>query len=94
MLKFDEICHIYNIEPSFVKEIYDLGLVDFVEEDDTLWLPSDMLSDFERILRLNNELGVNLEGIDIIIHLLKRIEDMEMEIKEMKRQLDFFTKDY
>ncbi len=94
MLKFDEICTIYDIEPSFVREIHDFGLIDFIEEDETLWLPSEMLDDFERILRLNSELGVNLEGIDIIMHLLERIENLENEITELKRQLKFFEGNY
>ena len=90
LLKFEEICNIYNIEPSFLKEIYNFEIITFIEEENTLWLEEDMIDKLEKVIRLHKELGVNLEGIDIIINLLEKIEKLEEELLEVKRKLAFF----
>ncbi|NOQ30717.1 MAG: MerR family transcriptional regulator [Helicobacteraceae bacterium] len=39
------------------------------------------------ILRLTRDLGVNLSGVDIVLRLKKKMEDMECEMNELKHEL-------
>jgi hypothetical protein len=48
------------------------------------------LSDLEKILRLNKELDINFEGIDAIFHLLKRVEELQEELKVAKVRLSLY----
>jgi len=47
------------------------------------------LPKLEQIVRLHQELNINSEGIDAIINLLKRIENMQNEIIELRNKLNF-----
>lgn len=44
-------------------------------------------------MRLYHELEVNIEGIDIIMNLLQRIEDLQAELDNAKSKLSLFEKD-
>ena len=49
------------------------------------------LEDIQRarlIRRLIEDLGVNLAGVEVIMHLTDRIRDLEVELAETRRDLD------
>jgi len=39
------------------------------------------------ILRLTRELGVNLAGVDVILRLKENVDNMEQDIKDLKKEL-------
>ncbi len=49
------------------------GLIEVFKENDTIYFHDDVMERLEIIKRLNYELGVNLECIDVILHMRKKI---------------------
>ncbi|MFT7364613.1 MAG: hypothetical protein ACI9UV_002823, partial [Algoriphagus sp.] len=49
--------------------------------------------DLEKVLRLHKELDVNLEGIDVILNLLGKVESLQMELNLAKQRLGNLTKE-
>lgn len=47
----------------------------------------DEMERCERVIRLYQELGVNKEGIEIILDLRQRIEELQKEVTRMKHLL-------
>jgi hypothetical protein len=42
------------------------------------------------MVRLHYDLGINLEGIETIFHLLERIESLQHEMLNLKKKISFY----
>src|ERR1700686_3748610 len=93
MIVIDEFCASHQLEISFIHALKEYGLIDITIVDQIQYIPNNDLSRLERILRLNRELDINLEGIDAISNLLKRIENMQNEITALRNRLSFYEEE-
>jgi len=85
-----EFCSSHNLEVSFIFTLQQYGLVEITTIEETTYLPVSQLPHAERMARLHNELGINMEGIDAIKHLLQRVEDMQDEIAMLRNRLSLY----
>lgn len=77
----------YNIEPEFLLELEESGIIFFQEEGKEKYILEEQLSELERYIRFYYDLNINIEGIDAIRHLLAKVAEMEREIKMLRSQL-------
>ena len=87
LIAAEEFCQHYNIEYSFINSLQQHGLIEVTTIRETGYLPSAQLPVLEKLIRLHNDLEINLEGIEAINYLLQRIEDMQHEIITLKNKL-------
>lgn len=87
LITLEDCCTVYNIEFTFLESLSDFGLIDIVVADNGRFLEEDRLDELERMIRLHHELGINMQGIDAISHLLKRIAYLQDEIIQLKNRL-------
>lgn len=85
-----ELCQHYEMEISFFEQVEKYGLVNVEMISDEKYIHRKQLNKMEKILRLHRELEVNLEGIDVIFNLMRRIQVLEKELKEKQTQLGLF----
>lgn len=90
MIVLDEFCASHQVEISFIRSLEEYGLLEAIIVNETLCVPGNELSKLEQIVRLHRELNINPEGIDAISILLKRIENMQNEITELRNKLSFY----
>lgn len=63
----------YEVEVAWIEEVYEFGLLGRGEPaDEGLAIPAAMLDRLAEIRRLQQQEGVNLPGIAIILELLRR----------------------
>ena len=93
MIVLDEFCTSHQVEISFVQSLEEYGLVQTIIVNETRCVPGNELSKLEQIVRLHQELNINSEGIDVIINLLQRIENMQKEINGLRSKLNFYEED-
>ena len=93
IIVLDEFCASHQVEISFVRSLEEYGLVQTIIVNETLCVPGNELSKLEQIVRLHQELNINSEGIDVIINLLQRIENMQKEINGLRNKLNFYEED-
>lgn len=93
IIALNDFCSSHQIEVSFIQSLEEHGLVQTVIVDQSMCVRANELPKLERIVRLYQELNINPEGLDVIDHLLKRIEAMQYEISELKNRLDFYGED-
>jgi chaperone modulatory protein CbpM len=87
-ISIQTICQYYPIELGFLYNLEEYGLISLTEEGIT----EDELTKLEKILRLHSDLSVNLEGIDIILELVDKMEQMKAENQMLKNKISrFFT---
>jgi len=92
MIVLDEFCTSHQVEVSFVRTLEEHGLIETIIVNETLYIQENELPKLEQILRLHQELNINSEGVDAIINLLKRIENMQNEITVLRNKLNFYEK--
>lgn len=90
MIPAKEFCNCHDLEVSFIYTLQQYGLLEVIKIEETIYLPASELPHAERMARLHNELGINIEGIDAIKHLLKKVEDMQDEIVMLKNRLSLY----
>ena len=86
----DEFCASHRLEISFIHSLKDHGMIETVFVDQSLCIHTEELPRLEQIVRLHRDLDINLEGIEVINDLLQRIDEMQNEIAQLKKRLDFF----
>ncbi|QHI38116.1 Chaperone modulatory protein CbpM [Kordia antarctica] len=87
------ICSHYNIEISFVDALNKMGLIHIEIMEQVQCIHQDQISDLEKIIRLHNELNVNLEGIDIVFNLLQKEMELRNELNTLKNRLRLYESD-
>jgi len=90
LIPANEFCLHHNIEVSFIDSLKEYGLVEFTVIDDAPFVTIKQLTELEKLVRLHYELDINLEGIDAIIHLLKKLQSMQDEIIILKNKLRLY----
>lgn len=84
------MCMQYQVEVSFVEELHAFGLVQVVEQTDGKYISTNALTDIEKMIHLHYELGINMEGIDAIVHLLRQIADLQQALRLAENRLKRF----
>jgi hypothetical protein len=70
----------YEVELSFFTHLHDLGLIKIEIIEQSSYIHSDEMYNLERIIRIHHELDVNPEGIDIVLNLLQKIDDLQKDL--------------
>ena len=83
----NEFCIHHGVEISFIHSLREYGLIETLIVEEKIYLPAKQLSLLEKIVRFHNDLDINLEGIDSIIHLLQRMQQMQQQITQLTNRL-------
>lgn len=86
-----DYCHKCHIDPSFIELLEETGLIQVQVEGGEHYLLISQLPEVERYSRMYYDLSINLEGIDAIHHLLKRMELMRQEMNILRSRLLLYS---
>ena len=75
-----KICTYHNVKMSFFTNLNEMGLIEIITIEQFQYIHQDKIADIEKMIRMHHELNVNLEGIDIVLNLLQKIEDLQNEL--------------
>jgi hypothetical protein len=87
LISIDEFCAKYNVEVTFIRSLQQNGLIEINFIEETGFIEAGQIQQLEKIIRLYYELGINLEGIEVITHLLQKIIFQQEEIIALKNRL-------
>ncbi len=87
LIPVQQIVTHHKIEISFINSLYDFGLIEITTIEETRYVLKEQMSEIEKMIRLHYELDINLEGVETISHLLKRVEIMQDEMTILKNRL-------
>jgi len=80
LLNISEISRFAGLHPMMVQKLFDLGLIDPSVEKPDLLFEETVLTRIDKIMRLKNDLGVNLAGCGLVLDLLERINALERRL--------------
>jgi MerR family transcriptional regulator/heat shock protein HspR len=72
------VCH---MSIGTIRHLHTLGLIAGEETDGKLRYSEEEVAQLRRIRRLRHDLGINLAGVEVILHLLKRLEVVQQELE-------------
>ena len=76
LIAVDEFCKSNDIEISFVNSLEQNGLIEITKIEEIGFFNLEQLQKLDRYIRFYYELNINLDGIDAIKHLFRRVNEM------------------
>ena len=92
MIIIREYCVQSQIEPDFIFQLEEEGLIELYIEEDEPYIFLSQLNKIEQYARWYYDLSINVAGIDVIRNLLDRMEEMQSEMQRMKERLSLFER--
>lgn len=90
LIAAEQFCSHYHVNISFVHSLHEIGLIETIVREETEFIQVPHIQKIEQIIRLHDDLDINLEGIQAIDSLLSRMERMQQEITEIRNKLRFY----
>ncbi|WP_134087692.1 chaperone modulator CbpM [Olivibacter sp. XZL3] len=82
-----DYCTQSAVEETFIRALYEEGLIEVRIEANEWYIDADQLRDLEQFRQWHYDLHINVEGIDAMRHLVKKIRTMQAEIGLLKNRL-------
>ena len=89
-ISVEALCSYYKVEQSFFVSLNEFGLIEMNNFENTIFIHEEKINDIEKIIRLVHDLNINIESVDIVFHLLNKIETLQEELNSMKNKLSQF----
>ncbi|QLE00690.1 MerR family transcriptional regulator [Galbibacter sp. BG1] len=89
-ISIQEFCKNYHVDELFVTHFKEAQIVQIISENQQDYITEENLPKLEKMVRLHQDLGINLEGLEAIAHLLERIEEMNTEMQSLKNKLRLY----
>ena len=90
LIVIDVFCKEYQIEINFIHDLEEFGLIQIVKKQEKKYLDKNQLVFIEKILRLHNDLNINKEGIEIILNLQEKENQLLSEINYLRKRLGLY----
>jgi len=74
-----------HMEVQVIRRLRSVGLIQGIDvAGEEPRYSEDDLQRLRRIRRLRHDLGVNLAGVEVILHLCKQLEDLQRELEQYR----------
>lgn len=83
-------CSLHQVRQEFVLELHENGLIEIIQHQNDIYIPTTELPKTEKLIRMYSELNINVEGLAVVAQLLERMEALQGEILALKNKLDFY----
>jgi len=93
LIQIQTLCTQYDLEFSFFDDLNKVGLIEIEVIEQKKFIHQDQIGNLEKMIRLHNELHVNLEGIDIVFNLLEKERQLLSELNALKNRLRLYEND-
>lgn len=88
LIEIDELCIRYEVEHTFIRSLSESGLIEVISLEQKEYVHCDKLTEFEKMHRLYYDLDINLEGLEAIQHLLKKLKELQKTNLQLQNRLN------
>ncbi len=86
-IQIDVLCQNYRIEPAFFNQLVEHGLVKTSAAKGASFVAENQIRRLDQMVRLHQDLELNPQGIDVVLNLLQKIEDLELALNAAMNRL-------
>lgn len=87
LISIQNICQSYGIEDRFLFELMEYGLIEIEKGE---YVRHETLPKVEKIISFNRNMNINLEGIEVILRLLDKMEKMDRDLRRLRNRLNLY----
>ncbi|TDT45109.1 MerR-like DNA binding protein [Maribacter spongiicola] len=75
---------------EFIDDLLEFEMIEVQRIENKLYVQSHFITEIERIYRLRKDLGINMEGIDTLNHMLEKVNRLEQEVRLLRNRLTIY----
>jgi hypothetical protein len=90
LIRIEQVCIHCNIDESFIQSLHEFGHIEMVVDSNERYINEEQLKSLESLIYFHTELQINIEGIDAIAHLLRKIETLQGELAIAQKKLNLY----
>ena len=90
LLTIEEVSLATGLHPRMIASFVEFGLVEPAEPADdpgSARFTAEAVDRLRRVARLRHDLGVNLQGVAVILEMRDRMEELLREVEHLRRRL-------
>jgi DNA-binding transcriptional MerR regulator len=91
LISVKEFCVHHNIQSDFIIDLERNEMIELVTVKRTRYISENNLLAIEKMIRLHQELQINIEGIQTILQLLNKLDKKEAELNSLRNTLSFYV---
>ncbi|MCF8238654.1 MAG: chaperone modulator CbpM [Saprospiraceae bacterium] len=89
-IPLETVCTHYQIEVTLIERLGEMELLEIHTVDQMACIHEDHLSQLERLLRLQQELHLDSDSLDVVLHLVQKVEDLQSELNRLQSRLQIY----
>lgn len=90
LIPINQLCVHYQVEMSLFFELQDFGIIEILTIEDSYFIHEDKIRVVEKVVRMQKDLNINLEGVDTVLNLLDKINNLQTELNTVKNRLRLY----
>lgn len=93
-IELREVSERFHIDFEVCRQFADFGIIATIAKDDTLYIEPEDVQTLRHAVSLYRDLGVNQEGIDVILAMRQRIVQLQDEVEYLTRRTERLEQEY
>jgi hypothetical protein len=89
LISTSDFCLFHDVEINFVELLQEADLIKVTIVNKDTFIPKTELQKLEKLINLY-QLGINVEGLEAISHLLDRFEKTQEDLRYLKNKLRLY----
>jgi len=90
LIEIDELCIRYKVEHTFIRSLNESGLIEVISMEQKEYVHCNKITEFEKMHRLYHDLNINMEGLEAIQHLLKKLKELQKINIKLQNRLNLY----
>jgi chaperone modulatory protein CbpM len=86
VISLGRVCEHYRVDIELIREFADFGLYSTVSLDGEIGIEERSLPRLESIISLYQALGINKEGIEVVLDLRKSVSALQDEVELLRSE--------
>lgn len=86
-IAIEEFANFHQVTTALILEFADFGLIEIIQVETKPFIVVKNLFKCESAIRLHRDLNVNKEGVEIILEMREKHEELQNELKLLKHQI-------
>ena len=89
-IQIEVYCERTKTPIEFIDDLLEFEMIEVQQIENKIYVEPQYLVEIERIYRLREDLGINMEGIDTLNHMIEKVNRLEKELKLLRDRLTIY----
>jgi hypothetical protein len=91
LIPVELFCTTCHVETSLIDSLEESGLVQITVVQRRRFIAPEQMEQLEKMVRMHEDLGINVPGLEAIHHMLERIGSLQGELTQLRNRLRRFS---